>query len=207
MREDSAPPDRISEKGWVRAPMDNRFFIPCPETFPEEHDLATWCRILAEGWLERSGLPRLTPAVEVLAGAIQRCHDGYARVPCHQMWIYMRNPVVPPLPVLICNWKMQGERATRLRHLSGADDAASTRPPDVTEFVTDHLGAGIRALHYREREGGIVALVGYAFRSEEFETDVQISAATSGLEQLENALGDIEEFIRDITVYAPGAGP
>jgi hypothetical protein len=100
---------------------------------------------------------------------------------------------------------MQGERTARLRFLSGADDTASTRPPDITEFKTGNLGAGIRALQYRMRQGKAIAVAGYAFRAEELETDVQISTATGDLRQLGLDLGGIEEFIRGITVVTPGA--
>lgn len=118
---------------------------------------------------------------------------------------YLRDPAVPPLPVHIGIWKMQGERNKRLRSLSGADDTASTRPPEVTELATDDLGTGIRAMRYRMRESGALAMVGYAFRCEGFETDVQISTATRDLRQLGTTISDIEEFIRGVTIYTPGA--
>ncbi len=62
-------------------------------------------------------------------------------------------------------------------------------------------------MHYRMRDSGALAMVGYAFRSEQFETDVQVSTATRDLRQLGTALDDIEEFIRGLTVSAPGTPP
>jgi hypothetical protein len=202
MSEASAAGERISEKGWVRAQADTRFWIPVPETFPEEHDPATWFKILAEAWLEQSGLPYRPAAVEALALMIQRAQDAYARIHCQQVWVYLRDPFVTPLPVHIGIWKMQGERAARLRSLSGGDYAAPARPADTTEFVTDRLGAGIRAINYRTRKDRTVAMLAYAFRVEEFETELQIFTGTPDLRQLGNALGDIDEFVRGLTVFS-----
>lgn len=202
MTEGSAPPDLISEKGWVRPEGDDRFWIPCAPSLPDEYDPATWYTMLATGWAERSGVPLTGPGVEALAAMIERAHDGYTRVPCHQIWVYLRDPAVPPLPVLIGIWKMQGERTARLRYLSGAGDTAGVRPPDVAEFATDRLGAGLRAIRYRNRNDRVVAALAYAFRAEEFETEVQVSAATPDLRQLGNALGDIDEFVRGLTVFS-----
>jgi hypothetical protein len=206
MSEDGAPLDQTSEKGWVRAQGDRRFWIPCPAGFPEGHDRGSWAQMMARAWWEQSGLAYTATAVEQLAAMLRRIHEqGYAKVACHQIWIYLQDPAVPPLPVHIGIWKMQGDRDERLRSLSGADDTASTRPPDVAELATDHLGTGIRAMRYRMRESGALAMVGYAFRREGFETDVQISTATRDLRQLGTVISHIEEFIRGITVQTPGA--
>ena len=199
----SPPPDLISEKGWVRPQADSRFWIPCPEFLPPEHDAATWYTMLAEEWWDRSGLPYRPVSVEALAAMIERAHGGYARVPVHQIWLYLRDPAVPPLLVHVGIWKMHGERAARLRFLTAADKAGSTRPPEVTEFAVDHLGTGIRVLQYRTGKKGVVALVGYAFRVEELETEVQISSATPDLRQLANALDDIDEWVRGLVAFSP----
>jgi hypothetical protein len=206
MSEAGAPASQTSEKGWVQAHGDRHLWIPCPAGFPAGHDRDSWAAMMAAAWWKQSGLTYTAAAVGQLAAMLRRIHEqGYAKVPCHQIWIYLREPAVPPLPVHIGIWKMQGERNTRLRSLSGADDTASTRPPDVTELVTDHLGTGIRAMRYRMRESGALAMVGYAFRSEGFETDIQISTATRDLRQLGTAIGDIDGFIGGITVCTPGA--
>jgi hypothetical protein len=208
MSEDGAPASQTSEKGWVQARGDTRFWIPCPAGFPPGTDRDSWARMMAAAWWEQSGRTYPATAIEQLAAMLRRIHEqGYAQVPCHQIWIYLRDPAVPPLPVLIGIWKMQGERNERLRALSGADDAVSTRPPEVTELATENLGTGIRALRYRMRESGALAMVGYAFRSEGFETDIQISTATRDLRQLGTAIIDIEELIRGITVHTPVAQP
>jgi hypothetical protein len=203
---DGAPASQTSEKGWVQAHGDRRFWIPCPAGFPEGHDRGSWAQMMARAWWEQSGLTYTATAVEQLTAMLRRIHEqGYAKVPCHQIWIYLADPAVPPLPVHIGIWKMQGERTERLRSLSGADDTTSTRPPDVTKLATDHLGPGIRAIRYRMRESGALAMVGYAFRCEGFETDIQLSTATRDLRQLGTAISDIEEFIRGITVQTLGA--
>lgn len=205
MTEGSAPQEQVSEKGWVRAQADTRCWIPCPETFSAEHDDATWFTMLAEAWWEQTGLPYQPPAVGALALMIQRARDGYARIGCQQIWVYLRDPAVTPLPVHIFIWKMKGERAARLRSLSGADYAAGARPPEAAEFATEDLGAGIRAVSYRTRKDRLVAMLAYAFRVEEFETELQIFTGTSDLRQLADARADIDEFVRGLTVFPAGA--
>jgi hypothetical protein len=44
-------------------------------------------------------------------------------------------------------------------------------------------------------------MLGFAFRSVEFETDVQVMTGTPDLRQLQKATGDIEDFVRGMSVY------
>jgi hypothetical protein len=43
--------------------------------------------------------------------------------------------------------------------------------------------------------------LGFAFRSEEFETDVQVMTGTPDLRQLHKAIPDIEDFVHAMSVY------
>ena len=72
----------------------------------------------------------------------------------------------------------------------------------MAEVTTEHLGAGLRALRQRTRDKGqLQALLGYAFRVEEHETDLQVFTTTSDLRALTVAGDDIERLVQGITVY------
>ena len=72
----------------------------------------------------------------------------------------------------------------------------------MTEFATGPLGAGFRTLrHVKYRHRKVCGMLGFAFRSVEFETDVQVLTGTPDLRQLQKATGDIEDFVRGMSVY------
>jgi hypothetical protein len=99
-------------------------------------------------------------------------------------------------------WKHGGERDRRLRLLTGADDRTGARKPQVAEVSTEYLGTGLRVLRQLARDKGqLRALLSYAFRVEEHETDLQVATTTTDLRALTTASDDIERFIQGITVY------
>lgn len=199
----------ISEKGWARVTLDTPFWIPCPPVFPEGITRESWAAEGAGAWWEQSGLTYPDSAVAQLAEMLTFIQQrGYARVLCHQIWIYLRDPVVPPLPVHIGIWKSEGEREQRLCQLTGADDQASVRKPDVSEVETVYLGSGLRVLRYRMRhENELRVMLAYAFRSEEYETDLQIFTGAAPLNELTAAFGDIDDFVQGVSVRANSSKP
>lgn len=192
-----------SEKGWVRTVCDHRFWLACPRGFPPGYDRDSWAAEVAQAWWDVSGLKYQRSSVDRLAALLRLIHeDSYASVPCHQIWIYLRDPAVLPLPVHIGIWQLSGDRDEQLTRLSGAGDPDVVRPPVVSPFVTDNLGEGVRATRQKRREDGqLYAVLSFAFRSVEFETDVQVMASTTDLGALREATGDIEDFVRGMSVY------
>jgi hypothetical protein len=150
-----------------------------------------------------SGLKYEQSSVDRLAAMLRMIHeDGYANVPCHQIWVYFRDPTALPIPVHIGIWKMDGDREERLLQLSGAGDPDVVRPPFVGPFVTENLGEGICTTRHKRRENGeLYVVLAFGFRSEELETDVQVMASTTDLGELRKATADIEDFVRGMTVY------
>jgi hypothetical protein len=201
---DPAQGSAASQKGWLQVDVDPHYWIPCPVQFPPGMDRESWATDMSQGWWERSGLMHKETVIEPLATMLRAIHErAYATVPCHQIWIYLRDPAVPPLPVFIGIWKQEGERRARLRELAGADDKASARKPQVAEFATDRLGPGLRVMRYRtgRKKGALFGVLGYAFRSEEFETDLQLSLSSPDLRWLMTATEDIDQFIHGMSVY------
>lgn len=203
LSEDPADTTITSELGWARVDCDPRLWIPCPLVFPDGFDRDSWATTMAAAWSEQWGLSAESAEVERLTMMLRVIHErGNARVKCHQIWIYLPNLVTAPLPVFIAIWKQAGERDRRLRLLTEADDRSSVRKPQVAEVTTGHLGTGLRVLRYRARDKGqLLALLGYAFRVEEHETDLQVFTVTSDLRALTAASDDIERLVQGITVY------
>jgi hypothetical protein len=88
-----------------------------------------------------------------------------------------------------------------LRALTRADDTDTARPPIVDTFSTEKLGSGLRTLrHKRHEDGSLYAALRYAWRCEEYETDLQVWASSDDLGRVQGAIGDIDEFARAISV-------
>jgi hypothetical protein len=200
--DDPADVTVTSELGWVKVDFDTRLWIPCPVTFPDGYDLDSWATAMADAWWEQSGLDYTGDMVGRLARMLRMVHGAYERVRCHQIWIYLRDPAIPPHPVFIGIWKQAGDRDRRLRLLTGADDKASARKPQVAEATTEHLGTGLRVLRQQTRDKGrLMSLLSYAFRVEEHETDLQVFTSSSDLRALTLASDDIERLVQGVTVY------
>jgi hypothetical protein len=203
--------DLTSKKGWVRTSRDFTKWIPCPAEFPRDlHlDRESWAAESAQGWWEHSGLKYQPQNVSRLARMLATIHEyGYTHVPCHQIWVYYRGTDALPLPLHIGIWMMSGDRDEQLRSLSGANDPDVIRPAKATTFTSPLLGSGYRTLRHKKDDAGTVAaFLGFAFRSEEFETDVQAFVSTTDLRQLHKAAPDIEDFVRGMRVYYNPAEP
>ena len=202
MSEDFALGSLTSTKGWVRTSCDPRIWIPCPARFPDGLDRDSWAAAMAEGWWEQSGLDYGQAVVGNLARMLRVIHEqGYENVPCHQIWAHYRDTSVPPLPLHIGIWKMTGDREQQLLGLSGATDSDVIRPPAVSAFATRALGTGLRTMRHKHADGTVIAMLGFAFRAAELETDVQVTTGTPDLRQLQKAARDIEGFIHGMSVY------
>lgn len=203
--------DLTSEKGWVRTNRDFRMWIPCPPEFTEGlgFDRDSWAAAMAEGWWQQSGLSYGPGAVGKLASMLKIIQEhAYEHIPCHQVWIYYHDFTQPPLPLHIGIWKMIGDRAQQLRALSGAGDPDVVRPSIVSEFATAPLGTGYRTFRHKADDSGrVIGFLGFAFRVEQFETDVQVLVGTSDLRQLQKATADIEDFVGGLHVYYNPAEP
>jgi hypothetical protein len=200
---DPADETVTSELGWVRVDVDVRRWIPCPVVFPDGYDRDSWAMTAAAAWSEQWGLPAESDEVERLTAMLKAIHErANLRVKCHQTWIYLPDRFTAPLPVFIAIWRQSGERDRRLRLLAGADDKSSARKPQVAEIATEHLGTGLRVLRQQAGDKGqLRALLGYAFRVEEHETDLQVFTITSDLRALTLASDDIDRLVQGITVY------
>jgi hypothetical protein len=157
----------------------------------------------AAGWVWRALGSQLDLApqereagIERLSATVMDAYEtSYARA--HQVFLFVPALDVPPLPVFLNLWKMDGDRDARLRFFAGASAADTVRSPIVEEFRTEHLGRGLRVFRVaRETEGSteLTGVLGYAFRSEPYSTDVQLVTGSSDLGYLQACRDGLDEF-------------
>lgn len=199
--------DPTSKHGWVKLGYDRRVWIPCPPVFPEGFDRDSWAAGFAQEWWDGYGLAHSANDVELLKQLLTEIHKStFERIPCHLAFIHLPDPRLMPLPVFLGIFESVGQKDERLRLLTHADDRGAVEPPIVDEFSTDLLGTGLRVLRYLHAgDGALYAALNYAWRSEEYDTDVRLWASSEDLGRLERATPDIDEFARTMRVV-PKAG-
>jgi hypothetical protein len=141
------------------------------------------------------GMPRAESAKAML----EMRADLFAHWPGHYLYFHMGAPRRRPLPVMVGVWQPTGERDEQLRTLAGYETEDLTEPPVMDEFVSGHLGSGVRVRCVQKsprRRGSPVGLLGYAWRSAELETDLQIRTVCTDLGWLANETPAIDAFAR-----------
>jgi hypothetical protein len=195
-----------SRKGWALASYDKRIWVPCPLGLPEGWDHARWAREFAAAWWGLSGLAYGDTELEKLTTLLDYIYESTwgpgATIPCHLAFIHLPDPRMLPLPVYLAILRSLNPKGEELRRLTRADDPAVIEPPIIEDFTTEHLGQGLRVLRYwhGDDEGEVAAGLGYAWRSEQYETDLRLFTASSDLARLQQAIPDIDELARQITV-------
>jgi hypothetical protein len=191
-----------SKKGWVSIGYDRTLWIPCLPAFPQGYDRESFFAEVAELWWEASELPHTQVDVARLSAMLSELHQGiYGKIPCHLAFIHLPDPRLIPLVLYVGIWESTGERDEQLRLLCHADDAEAVERPVADEFATEKLGNGLRVIRYRHLpDGALYAGLGYAWRSDEYETDLLLSASSEDLARLQRAIPDIEEFARATSI-------
>lgn len=204
--------DLTSKKGWAKVDYNRKLWIPCLAAMPDGYDTNRWAREFSAAWWSMSGLPHggnELARLEAQLGYIRE--NTYGHLPCHLAFIHLPDPRLNPLPVYLAILAAGGDRSSRLRLLTRADDPAAVEPPIVEEFSTDRLGAGLRVLRHFTGSPGVPDMtdgqtpeiyggLGYAWRSEEYETDLRLFTASPDLGRLQGAISDIDELARQISV-------
>jgi hypothetical protein len=194
-----------SKTGWPVVEYDQNIWIPCPPGFPEGVDQQSWATAFARAWWNAATPGHDESVVELLADMLAAIHEGsYGHIPCHLVWIHLPDPRLVPLPVYLGVWESLGDRDTQLRMLAGASAPRVVEPPMIEEFVTDTMGSGLRGMRYQHDvdDGSLYATLSYAWRSDQFDTDVQLWASCADLGRLHRAIPDIELFAQAIRVMA-----
>jgi len=204
--------DLTSEKGWATVDYPRQLWIPCLAAMPEGYDTDRWARDFSAAWWSMSSMPHGENELRRLETQLAYIRENtFGQLPCQLAFIHLPDPRLNPLPVYLAILAASGERTARLRSLAGADDLSTIRPPIVEEFSTDRLGSGLRVLRHFTDDPGVPAPaddetpeiyggLAYAWRSEEYQTDLRLFTATPDLGRLQAAIADIDELARRISV-------
>lgn len=202
MTEPTSMADLTSKKGWVRISYNQSVWIPVLPSYPDGDDWRSYSAGVAQEWWQARGL-RHTPAdVLRLSHLLLEAHEStYGRIPCHLAFAHLPDPRQLPLLLYVGIWEAEGDRDEQLRMWCLADDPGAVEPPLAEEFTTSSLGAGLRVMRYRQHDdGALYAALRYAWRSEEFGTDLVLNATAEDLSRLNRAIGDIEDFARSAQI-------
>jgi hypothetical protein len=195
--------DLISKKGWIKVGYDRTIWIPCPPGFTAEMTREEWAGGFAKLWWDASGRPHGKREVKNYTKmfiAIQQ--TIYSEQPCHTALLHMPDIGNSALPVCFGIWETDGEPEAQLRQLVHADDPVAIEPPVVEEAWTENLGRGLKTLYHQQMSDskGVLAVLNYAWRSERYETALHIYTAWPDWERLHQALPDIDEMTKTITI-------
>ena len=195
--------DMTSQHGWIKMDYDHDRWIPCPPVFNESMTKEVWANGYARIWWDATGTKFGDRQVRGLEQALIYAHDSiYGQQPCHRFLIHLPDARMAPLPVCFGIWRSVGAREGQLRALVHADDPISVRPPILEQVWTEALGTGLKCLYYQKQRNGkdVIGVLNYAWRSDEYETDLHVYSATSDLGRLEQAMPDIDELTKVIKI-------
>jgi hypothetical protein len=197
--------DLTSKKGWVNIAYDQSVWIPILPSYPDGDDWRSYSAGAAQEWWQASGLRHTPFDVLRLFHLLVEAHEGtYGHIPCHLAFAHLPDPRQLPLLLHVGVWEAVGDLDEQLRMWCLADDPGAVESPLAEEFTTSHLGAGLRVIRYRHHDdGALYAALRYAWRSEEFETDLVLNVTAEDLSRLNRAIGDIEDFARAIQIVPP----
>jgi hypothetical protein len=203
----ASPPtmgDLTSKKGWVRIKYDQFAWIPVLPVFPDGHDLESYSATAAEEWWQMSGLRHAEVDVLRLRHLLIAAHaDTFSRIPCHLAFMHLPDPRQMPLMLYVGVWEATGDRDEQLRMWCLASDPGAVERPVIEQITTDRLGTGIRVMRYRHHDdGALYAALRYAWRSEEFETDLVLNTAAEDLGRLRRAIPDIDDFANATSIIS-----
>lgn len=202
--------------GWAEIDYDPAVWIELPRIWCEETwpDHRTWARDVAKEFWLASGLVPEEHAVDNLALTLamyaEKLQSG--ELPAQDFFLHLPDPRMMPLQVCLGVWDAEGERDATLRELTGADDPEAVEPPVVESFATEHLGEGLRTLRYCPFDpgpdhppapGALYAALNYAWRVDEYDTDVRLFTSCPDLTRLVQIIDDVDALARGIRIV-PG---
>jgi len=176
----------------------NWALLPGPASSAESQRTTT---VLAEGFAKVARARGGAPVDQAVQAMVALREDLYMNWVGQYLYFYLGPPRYRPLPVMLGTWMMMDARAEQLPLLAGSNATDLVEPPIVEDFHTAHLGTGVKVLCVQKtgrRRKSLAGLLGYAFRSEELETDLHLKTMCTDLGWLQAAMPGIEEFARAI---------
>jgi hypothetical protein len=197
---------RHSTDNWAIVTYDKTRWIPMPGAFEGTPwpGVAEWAFDEAGQAFLRGGRDldkhvvkkEVRPFAEVLLTAYQTV---VGKTAAHKYYLYCPDYRYTPVATYIGLWKCLGTRAEALNYygLWGTTDngVSDVRPWD---FSTDSLGAGVKTTYVQQMDGAPMYWVNYAFRNEEYNTDVHMFMNTRDEQQFHQLQPELDAFIRGL---------
>lgn len=204
---------------WAEVDCDFGTWVVLPRDIPQDvwPDERSWALETADACVADSGLEyrskrhRRRDVEELAATFLEYQAFMASRGWGHLAFLHLPDLRMAPLLAAVGVWRCEGKREEALRFYSGADDPGTAGEPTVDEFTTEHLGAGLRVLSYFpavSAPGGPAAVLSYAWRVEEYDTDLCLFVISPTANRLHDAVPDVDALARGIrAVPDPGDDP
>ena len=204
---------------WFEVDCDFGVWLLLPREIPEDlwPDDLSWALDHAQAVWNDSGQRHRRRDVKNLTKLLLHHRAFMAeRAWAHVAYLHLPDPLMEPLVVSVSAWRAQGPRDEALRFYTCADLPGVDGPPEVAEFTTDGLGAGLRALsrpatlapaYWARVKAGLKGMpdpqapwiLSYAWRVED-DTDLNLFLISPHGERVRGALADVDAFARGIRV-------
>jgi len=184
----------------------NWALLPPPATSAESERATP---VLAQGFAKIARARGGAPVDQAVKAMLAIREDLYMNWVGQYMYFYMGPPRYRPLPVMLGIWQMMDARDEQLQMLAGYGTQDLVEPPVLEDFYTEHLGTGAKVWCVQKaekRRKAVVGLLGYAWRSEELETDLHLQTMCPDLGWLQGAMPGIDEFARAIRIVPKSDG-
>lgn len=184
-------------------------WLPVPIEWPAGDDLVfdtvdEWSAYAADALWDAASLGRDPQGVEgltrVLAHAAEHFPESY---PGFDLFLHLPDPRDNPLPVFLGEVDVDDldaeEVVAELRSWT-AEDPDVVEPPVEEEFISPHLGKGVRVLRYSnpgvDPDGDILVGLRYAWHAPEFSRLAVLITASYDPGRVLTAMDDIDDLAR-----------
>ncbi|MEV8309929.1 hypothetical protein AB0P36_21890 [Streptomyces flavidovirens] len=187
---------------WVHVDFDNRHWVPLPRGAWDDRpwdDEEDWAESEAVVLMAYHGLPEKRKEVKRLSKLLASYRQVFEEMNIsRESYLYFTDPAAEPLSIHLWYGPAEGEREAALRTYARVESPDAILPPQVEEFTTESLGAGLHSRTHVQLEDQSVAMnLWYAFRSEDHGVDL-IASSSGDLGKLSAAEPDFNEFVEGI---------
>lgn len=191
---------------WVHIDYDYKHWVNLPvgddwEDTPWD-DEKDWAESKAIVLLSFNDLPDKRRDVKRLSKLMTANRGAFAEANlARENYLYFFEPGAEPLSFHLWYGPAEGDRDATLRKHARAESTDAMLPPQVEEFTTTALGAGLHSRTHVQLDDQSVSLnLWYAFRSEEHGVDLIAFASSGDLGRLSAAEPDFNDFVRGIVL-------
>lgn len=196
---------RKMSRNWAQVDYDRHVWFPIPIVLEGTKwpNAAEWAADYAGDRVMRTHgeLTRKLMKKEVLPFAqalVKGRSEVVGKMAVHKLYFHCPDSTKTPVMAAIGLWQCQSTRDEALQFYSYFGSESATDQPIAEWFETEALGTGVKA-HWSGVAGtGQYWQVNYAFRNDEFDTDVQIFMMAWDHQRFAEIIPDLDELARSI---------